>query len=163
MYVAKRKSPAALEGESVDGKQGQTSAPAAGQDEGRARPRGIGASARRVVAHVSSLARLERELAVSELERKGATLGAGVGVAIAAGVFMLYAVGFGLVTVAAALALVVDWWLALLIVFGVLLLLVLVLVLASVSLFRSGARLTPEHAIEEARLTKQALRGTRAE
>lgn len=143
--------------------QEQTSPPPASKDHVTARPRAIGASARRVVAHVSSLWRLEKELAVSELGHKGATLGAGVGVAIVAGIFVLYAVGFGLAAVAGALALVVDWWVALLIVFGVLLVVALVLALASVRLFRGGARLTPGHAIEEARLTKQVLRGSRAE
>ena len=123
---------------------------------------GIPASARRVAAHVRALARLERELAKAELERKGTTVGAGAATGIAAGVFTLYAVGFGLAAAAAALALVVDWWLALLIVFGVLLLLVLVLVLVSRSLFRSATPLTPEQAIEEARLTKQVLGDTRA-
>ena len=135
---------------------------AADQDEVKARPRGIRASAKRVVAHVSSLARLERDLMRFELKRKGTTVGAGAGVAVAAGVFMLYAVGFGLAAAAAALALVVDWWLALLIVFGAVVLLVLVLAFVSRSLFRTGTPLTPEQAIEEARLTKQVLRGTRA-
>jgi membrane protein implicated in regulation of membrane protease activity len=125
-------------------------------------PRGIRASVTRVVAHLSSLARLEQELARSELERKGATLGGGAALAVAAGVLAFFAVGFGLAAVAAALALVVDWWLALLIVFGALLVLVLVLLLVARSLFRSAAPLKPEQAIEEARLTKEVLRGTRA-
>jgi membrane protein implicated in regulation of membrane protease activity len=111
---------------------------------------------------VRALAQLERELARSELQRKGATVGAGAGLAVAAGLLALYAVGFGLAAAAAGLALVVDWWLALLIVFGALLLLVLVLVLVSRSLFRRGTPLTPQQAIEEARLTKQVLRGNRA-
>ena len=136
--------------------------PASGRDEANPGPRGVRASVKRVVAHVSSLARLEKELARAELERKGATLGAGAGVAIAAGVLALYALGFGLAALAAVLALVVDWWLALLIVFAFLLLLVLVLVLVSRSLLRKGTPLKPQQAIEEARLTKQVLRGTRA-
>jgi len=127
-----------------------------------ARPRGMRAAARRVVAHASALARLERELARAELKRKGGTVGAGAALAVAAGLFLLYAIGFGLAAAAAALALVVDWWLALLIVFGALLLLVVVLVLVSRSLVREGTPLKPEQAIEEARLTKQVLRGTRA-
>jgi membrane protein implicated in regulation of membrane protease activity len=69
---------------------------------------------------------------------------------------------FGLAAAAAALALVVDWWLALLIVFVALFVLVLVLVLVSRSLFRRGTPLMPEQAIEEARLTRQVMRGTRA-
>jgi hypothetical protein len=47
-------------------------------------------------------------------------------------------------------------------VFGILLLVVLVLALVSRALFREGTPLRPEQAIEEARLTKQVLRGTRA-
>jgi hypothetical protein len=122
---------------------------------------GILGSAKRVVAHVRGLARLEKELARTELQRKGATVGAGAALAVAAGVMLLYAVGFGLAAIAAALALLVDWWLALLIVFAVLVLLVVVLVLVARSLVRAGTPLRPEQAIEEAQLTKQVLRGVR--
>jgi hypothetical protein len=125
------------------------------------RPAGIRAAAKRAVAHARSLARLQKELARYELEHKGTTMGAGAALALAAGVFMLFAVGFGLAAVAAALALVVDWWLALLIVFVLLVLLVVGLAFASRALFREGTPLKPEQAIEEARLTKEALRGTR--
>jgi membrane protein implicated in regulation of membrane protease activity len=104
--------------------------------------------------------RLQRELARAELERKGATLGAGAAVAIAAGVLTLFAVGFGLAALAAALALVVDWWLALLIVFLFLVVLVTGLLFAARSLFRAGTPLKPVQAMEEARLTKETLRGT---
>ena len=124
--------------------------------------RGIGASARRVVAHVNALVRLEKELARSELQRKGSTVGAGAGLAVAAGILALFAIGFGLATVAAALALVVDWWLALLIVFGLLLIIVGVLLLVARSLFERATPLKPVQAIEEAQLTKQALRDSRA-
>jgi len=124
--------------------------------------KGIVASTRLVVAHVSSLARLERELARQELERKGATAGAGAGLAVAAGLFAPFAIGFGLATVAAVLALVVDWWLALLIVFVALVVLVTILVLVARALLRRAAPLKPEQAIEEARLTKEALGATHA-
>ena len=126
------------------------------------RPKGLVASAKNVAAHASSLLRLQKELAQSELQRKGATMGAGVGVAIAAGILLFFAVAFGLATVAAALALVVDWWLALLIVFVALLLLVAGLGLLARALVRKGTPLAPEQAIEQARLTKQFLRGPRA-
>ena len=69
-----------------------------------------------------------------------------------------FAVGFLLATIAAALALVVDWWLALLIVFLLLLLLTAILALVAKSMVKKGTPLAPEQAIEEARLTKQALR-----
>jgi membrane protein implicated in regulation of membrane protease activity len=134
----------------------------AGPEGVQAPARGIRASARRAVAHVSALARLERELARSELQRKGATAGAGAGVAVAAGILALYALGFALAAVAAALALVVDWWLALLIVFGTLAIIVVVLVLVARTLFASSTPLKPEQAIAEARLTKEALRSSRA-
>ena len=64
---------------------------------------------------------------------------------------------------AAALALLVDWWLALLIVFVFLILLVVGLAFASRSLFRAGTPLKPEQAIEEALATKEALRGVRGD
>ena len=123
---------------------------------------GIRASGERVLRHVSSLVRLQKELARTEMQEKGATAAGGAGTAVAAGLLSLYALGFGLAAVAAALALVVDWWLALLIVFLVLVVLVVVLVLVSRQLFRMSAPLKPEHAIEETRLTKQVFRGFRA-
>lgn len=138
-----------------------TPAPGAGAAAGR--PPAIKASARRVVAHVRSLVRLERELARAELERKGQSMGAGAGLAVAALVFALFALGFGLAAVAAALALVVDWWLALLIVLGMLLVLVVALGFASQALLREGTPFRPEQAIEEARRTRQALRGADGE
>jgi hypothetical protein len=131
-------------------------------DLGSGQPaRGIFGSAKRIAAHVSVLARLERELARAELERKAGTVGAGAALAVAAGVLALYALGFGLAALAAALALAVDWWLALLIVFGILVLFVIVLGLVAKSLIRSGTPLKPEQAIEEAQLTKQILKGVR--
>jgi hypothetical protein len=123
--------------------------------------RGILGAAKRAIAHASALARLERELARTELQRKGATVGAGAALAVGAGVVALYAVGFGLAALAAALALVVDWWLALLIVFALLVLVVVILVLVSRSLLRAGTPLKPEQAIEEAQLTKQVLGSAR--
>jgi hypothetical protein len=154
--------PAGLRGENLLRMAQQEHSPRAGRPDAPAAPaRGIRASAGRVVAHTSALARLERELARAELERKGATLGAGAAVAVAAGVFALFAVGFGLATLAALLALVMAWWLALLVVFVLVVLLVVGLAFAARSLVRSGAPLRPEQAIEEARLTTQLFRSRR--
>ena len=122
---------------------------------------GIVSSARRIVAHGAALLRLERELAKAEMQRKAGALGGGVFTALAAALFAVFAIGFGLATLAAALALVVDWWLALLIVFVFLVLVVVGLAFASRSLFRAGTPLKPEQAIEEALATKEALRGAR--
>jgi Putative Actinobacterial Holin-X, holin superfamily III len=135
--------------------------PAGTPPDSSARP-GLLASLKDVAAHASSLVRLQKELAQSELQRKGVTVGVGAALAIAACVLLFFAVAFGLATIAAALALVVDWWLALLIVFAALLLLAVGLVLIARSLVQKGMPLAPEQAIEEARLTRQVLRGPRA-
>ena len=121
-------------------------------------PRGIRASIRRVVAHARSVSELQKELAALELKQKASSLGAGAALGVAAGIMALYAVGFGLATAAVALAIVLDLWLALLIVFAALVLLTVILVLVAKTMVKKGTPLAPEQAIEEARLTKQALR-----
>ncbi|MFO7572185.1 MAG: phage holin family protein [Gaiellaceae bacterium] len=138
----------------------EAGSPPSGGDPPR---RGIRASAQRVVAHARALARLERELAQAELQRKGGMVGGGVALAIGAAVLSLFAVGFGLATLTAALALVVDWWLALLIVFLFLLAVVVGLGLGARSLIRAATPVKPVQALEEAQLTKEALRGARGE
>jgi hypothetical protein len=120
--------------------------------------RGVGPAAKEVAEHASTLARLELELAALELKRKVATLGVGIGLVASAGVFLLFALGFGLAAGAAALALVVSTWAALLIVFGALVLFSLLLVLIGLSAIKKGTPPVPEQALEEARLTTQALR-----
>jgi len=125
-------------------------------------PRGIRASFRRVIRHAGSLTELQKELARAEMKRKMAALGTGAGLAIGAGVILFFAVAFGLATAAAALALVVDWWLALLIMFVLLLLVAAVLGLVAVRMIKKGTPPVPEQAIEELRLTRQTLRGGHA-
>jgi Putative Actinobacterial Holin-X, holin superfamily III len=120
--------------------------------------RGVGPAAKEVAEHASTLARLELELAALELKRKVAALGVGIGLVTSAGVFLLFALGFGLAAGAAALALVVSTWAALLIVFGALVLFSLLLVLIGLGAIKKGTPPVPEQALEEARLTKQALR-----
>jgi Putative Actinobacterial Holin-X, holin superfamily III len=126
------------------------------------RPIGIRGSVSQVVAHLRALSQLERELARREMARKGATGGTGAGLFVGAGILALFALGFGLAAIAAGLALVVDWWLALLIVFAALVVVVAVLVLVGRTMIRKTVPLKPEQAIEEARLTAEALRGRRA-
>jgi hypothetical protein len=120
--------------------------------------RGVGPAAKEVAEHASTLARLELELAALELKRKIAALGIGIGLVAGAGVFLLFALGFGLAAGAAALTLVVSTWLALLIVFGALLLFALVLAFVGLGAVKRGAPPVPEQAVEEARLTTEALR-----
>jgi uncharacterized membrane protein YqjE len=129
-----------------------------GVSVGPIQPRGIRASVRRVVAHARSISELQKELATVELKQKSATLGTGAGLGVAAGIVALYAVGFGLATAAVALAIVLDLWLALLIVFIVLVVLTVILGLLAKTQMQKVRSLAPEQAIEEARLTKQALR-----
>jgi hypothetical protein len=119
---------------------------------------GVAPAAKQVAEHASALARLEMELAGLELKGKVASLGLGVGLLVGAAVFGLFAVGFGLATIAAALSIVLDTWLALLIVFGSLLFLVGILVLVGLSRVRKGTPPVPELAIQEAKLTTTALR-----
>lgn len=120
---------------------------------------GITAAAQRVVAHARSLVGLQRELARAELQRKGATIGAGAAPAIGAAILAVFAVGFGLAALAGALALLVDWWPALLIVFSLLLAAVAGLALGARRLVQEGTPLEPEQALEEAQRTKDLLRG----
>lgn len=119
---------------------------------------GVGTSAKQVAEHASTLARLEVELASLELKSKAAALGLGAGLAVAAGIIALFALGFGLAAGAAALAIVLDAWLALLIVFAGLLVLAGVLALIGVKALKRGTSPVPKQAIEEAKRTQEALR-----
>ena len=119
---------------------------------------GVAPAAKQVAEHASALARLEMELASMELKGKVASLGLGVGLLVGAAFFGLFAVGFGLATIAAALSIVLDTWLALLIVFGSLLLLAGMLALVGLSRVRKATPPVPELAIQEAKLTTAALK-----
>ena len=119
---------------------------------------GVGEAAKHVAEQASALARLELELAGLEVKRKVGALGAGVGLGIGAALLALYAVGFLLATAAVALALVVDAWLALLLVSLGLLVLAGILGMLARTLIRRGTPPVPEQAIHEAKLTSQALK-----
>jgi uncharacterized membrane protein YqjE len=119
---------------------------------------GLGSSAKLVAESVSSIVRLELELATAELRRKLAALGIGIGLVVLAGVFGLLAIGLGVATVVAAIALVWPVWASLLVVTGGVLLLVGLLVGIGVSLIRRGSPPVPTEAIEQARLTTEALK-----
>jgi hypothetical protein len=120
---------------------------------------GVGTAAKEVAEHASSLARLELELAALEVKRKVGALGLGIGLVAGAGIFFLFALGFGLAAGAVALALLVSTWLALLIVFVGLVLLAGMLALLGLRAIKKGAPPVPKQAIDEARLTTEALRG----
>jgi membrane protein len=126
-----------------------------GADNGR---QSVGAAAREVAEHASALARLELELAQLELKRKAGALGAGVVLAVAAALLALYGVGFLFATVAAAFATFLPTWLALLIVTALLLVAAGVAALIARSQIRRGTPPVPEQAIEEAKLTTEAIK-----
>ena len=119
---------------------------------------GVGAAAKQVAEHASALARLEIELASLELKRKAANIGLGAGLLIGAALFGLFAIGFGLAAATAAIATALSTWLALLIVFGGLILLAGILTGAGVGRLKAGTPPVPEQAIEEAKLTQDAIR-----
>ena len=131
--------------------------PAANEASSGAKP-GVGAAAKQVAEHASSLARLELELAGLELKGKVGALGAGAGMGVAAAFVALFGLGFLLATVAAALAIVLDAWLALLLVAVGLLAVAGALGLLALRKIKRGTPPVPEQAIREAKLTTEALK-----
>ena len=129
--------------------------PTRAADNGRG---GVGAAAREVAEHASTLARLELELATLEMRRKAGALGAGVGLLIGAALVALYGVGFLLAAGAAGLATFLPTWLAILIVSLLLIAVAGVLVAIGRSQLRQATPPVPEQAIAEARMTTEAIK-----
>jgi len=119
----------------------------------------LGAAAQRVARHARAIASLEVELARAELRRKLAALGVGAVLLAAAALFAVLAVAAAFVAVAAALALVLPTWAAWLVTAGILVLLAGLAVAGGATALRRGTPPVPEQALEEARLTTEALRG----
>jgi uncharacterized membrane protein YqjE len=119
---------------------------------------GLGAVARLVAEHASSLFRLELELAQLELKKKVTNLGVGIGLAVGAGIFAFYGLGFLFATIAAALATTMSTWLAILIVTLGLFLIAGILGLIGVNQIQKGTPPIPEQAIQEAKLTTEAIK-----
>jgi len=119
---------------------------------------GLSDATKRVADHARSIVRLELQLAAKEVKARLAALGLGIALTAAAAVLALTAVGFGLAAATAGIATVLPVWLTLLVMFGGLLLLAAILGGIGAALLRKGAKPVPEQAIEEARLTTEALR-----
>ena len=119
---------------------------------------GVGAAAKNVAEHASSLVRLELELAALELKKKVAALGIGAGLGVGALVMLVFAIGFMYATIAAALATFLPTWLALLAVTLFLFLQVVVLGMLALRSVKKGTPPVPEQAIAEAKLTTEALK-----
>jgi membrane protein implicated in regulation of membrane protease activity len=119
---------------------------------------GLSDAAQRVADHARAFVQLEVQLATAELKRKAAALGTGVGLMAAAAVLAFLALIFGLAAAAAGLSTTLPVWVSLLIVCGALILLTAVLVWIGYVLLQKGTQPLPEQAVEEARLTAEALR-----
>jgi hypothetical protein len=120
---------------------------------------GLGRAVKDVSERVSSIVRLELQLASLELKRKIGALGLGIGLGVGAAVVAVFALGFLFATIAAALATFLATWLALLIVAAVLLLTSATLALFALRAIKRGTPPVPQQAIREAKLTTTALKG----
>jgi hypothetical protein len=118
----------------------------------------LGNAAKQVAEHASTLARLELELAATEVKSKVGALGKGAAFGAVALFFLLYAIGFIFATIAAALATFLPTWLSLLLVTIFLLLGVGLFGFLAINSLKRGAPPVPEQAIEEAKMTTAALK-----
>jgi hypothetical protein len=118
----------------------------------------LGTAAKSVAEHASAIARLEIELAKMEVSRKLAALGVGIGLLVGAFVVAVYGVGFLFATITAALATFLPFWASLLIVTGFLFLVAGILALIGMKKVQRGTPPVPQQAIDEAKLTSQALK-----
>ncbi|HVW89125.1 MAG TPA: phage holin family protein [Gaiellaceae bacterium] len=119
---------------------------------------GLGGAAKQVAEHASSIARLEVELALLEVKHKVVALGVGIGALLGAALVALFMLGFAFATIAAAFATFLPWWLALLIVTGILAVSAGGLGLLGLGALKKGSPPVPEQAIREARMTSAALK-----
>jgi hypothetical protein len=119
---------------------------------------GLGAAVKQVAEHTSSIVHLELELAALELKRKVVSLGLGIGFGLGAAVMLLFMVAFVYAAIGAALALVMPTWAALLVVAGILLLQAALFAFLALNRIKKGTPPLPEQAIQEAKLTTEALK-----
>jgi uncharacterized membrane protein YqjE len=120
--------------------------------------RSLGDVVNRISENASTLVREEIELAKTEIELKAKKLARGAAVAVAAGFFLLLALIFAFDAIA--------WgindasgslWLGFVIVFALLLVLSAAAGYFAYRSFQAGAPPTPDMAIQEAKLTKEAI------
>lgn len=118
----------------------------------------LGTAAKQVAEHASTLARLEVELASLEIKKKLAALGLGIGLLAGALAVGFYGLGFLFATITAGLATFMPVWLSLLVVTLFLFLVTGLLVLFGVRSVNRGKPPVPQQAIDEAKLTREALK-----
>jgi len=102
----------------------------------------------RLSTQVSALVKDEIALATAEMKQKGSRIGAGVGISGAGGLLALYGLAAMFAAAVLGLAMVLDAWLAALVVGVVLLGLAGVLAMAGIGQVRSGAPPVPEQAVQ---------------
>ena len=118
----------------------------------------LGGAAKEVAEHASTIARLEVELATLEIKKKIAALGLGLALLAGAVAIGLYGIGFLFATITAGLATFLPVWLSLLIVTLVLLATAGLLAFLGLRNVDRGTPPLPQQAIDEAKLTTQALK-----
>jgi Putative Actinobacterial Holin-X, holin superfamily III len=120
---------------------------------------GLSGAAQRVADHARQFVQLEIQLAMAELKRKAAALGVGAALLLGAAVFAFLGLCFALAAAAAGIATTsLTVWESLLIVCGGLMLLTMLLAGIGFLMLQKGTKPVPEQAVEEARLTTEALR-----
>jgi uncharacterized membrane protein YqjE len=118
----------------------------------------LGTAAKSVAEHASSIVRLELELAQIELKKKATALGVGLGLLGGALLVLVYGVGFLFATIAAGVATFLPVWASLLIVTAFLFLVTGILAFIGIKKVQRGTPPVPKQAIDEAKLTTQALK-----
>jgi hypothetical protein len=119
---------------------------------------GLGSAAKQFAERASTLVRLELELATLELKRKFRLLATGIALGALAAVLLVFAIGFGLASAAAGIATATPVWLALLIVTLGLVLAVGLLGWLAQRAIKKATPPVPEQALQEAKLTTEALK-----
>lgn len=122
---------------------------------------GVGELVGQLSEQVSRLVRDELQLARLDLAAKGKKAGLGIGLFGAAGVIALYGVGVVLAAAVLALALVLDAWLAALIVAVVLFVIAAVAALVGKKEVSQGTPPLPQESIESVKRDVEALKGHR--
>jgi hypothetical protein len=120
--------------------------------------RGLGAAAGEVAGHAKSIARLEAKLAAAELKEKARALGTGIGLGVGAAVLALFSVALLIGTLIAGLARFRALWLSFVIVTAACVGLTIALGVLALRTVRKGTPPVPREAIEDAKLTAEALK-----
>jgi hypothetical protein len=118
---------------------------------------GVGNAAKEFVERARSIVRLEIELALLEIKTKLTRIGVGIGLVAGAAIVAVFGLGFLFAAIAAAISLALPWWASLLIVSVSLFGITALLAILGRNSIKAGTPPMPEQAIQEAKLTTEAL------